>query len=446
VRDLYIAMIYAAVFILGFGAPFVFSLGYVWVDMFTPQDVSWYLSNVPVALIMGGAAFASYFLFDRESPPRLSAITLLTLAMAGWVTLTTTWAVAPDAAWTKWDWAFKTVAFSAFMPYVFRTRVQIEAFLQIYMFSAFIYIFPSGIKTVISGGGYGMQFGVVGGNSGLAEGSTLAGLSINLVPLLIYTSKYSVIIKSGLRWIVYLSYALLCLVAAVGTFARTGIIGFAVLSASFWIQTRRKVLVGVMLLLAAASAAYFVSDKWTERMSTIETFQKENSALGRILVWQWTIDFVREHPEGGGFSVYVTDRIELPSSDPEKPGTVVIGKAFHSIWFEVLGEHGFPGIAIFLGLILCSLLALRRTIVLTRGVAELEWCHDLAKALVTSLLVMCACGSFIGVAFQPYIWYLFATANCLRQYVHRVQQVRPAERSMAQPLPLSVSTRGTGSR
>jgi len=112
----------------------------------------------------------------------------------------------------------------------------------------------------------------------------------------------------------------------------------------------------------------------------------------------------------------------------------------------VLGEHGFPGIAIFLGTILCSLLVLRRTIMLTRGVAELEWCYDLAKALITSLLVMLACGTFQGIAFQPYIWYLFAAANCLRQYVRRVQQVRPAERSMAQPLPLSVSTRGTGSR
>jgi len=55
-------MIYAAVLVLGFGAPFVFSLGYIWVDMFTPQNVSYYLSSIPVALIMGGAAFASYFL------------------------------------------------------------------------------------------------------------------------------------------------------------------------------------------------------------------------------------------------------------------------------------------------------------------------------------------------------------------------------------------------
>jgi probable O-glycosylation ligase (exosortase A-associated) len=439
-------MIYAAVLVLGFGAPFVFSLGYIWVDMFTPQNVSYYLSSIPVALIMGGAAFASYFLFDRKSPPGLSAITLLTLAMAAWVTLTATWAVAPDAAWTTWDWAFKTIVFSAFIPYVFRTRVQIEAFLQVYMFSAFIYIAPAGIKTALGGGGYGLQQSVVGGNSGLAESSTLAGVAINFIPLMLVFLNHSVIIRLSARKIGYIGYIILCSLAAVGTFSRTGLICFTILAASFWIQTRRKVLVAVVLLITALAGFYLVSDKWTERMATIQTFQQENSALGRILVWQWTIDFVKEHPLGGGFSAYVTDRIELPSANPDLPGVVIFGKAYHSIWFEVLGEHGFPGIAIFLGTILCSLLVLRRTIMLTRGVAELEWCYDLAKALITSLLVMLACGTFQGIAFQPYIWYLFAAANCLRQYVRRVQQVRPAERSMAQPLPLSVSTRGTGSR
>jgi len=53
---------------------------------------------------MAIATFAGYLLFDRQAPPRLTLITLLTLCMAAWVTLSLTWSVVPDDAYTKWNW------------------------------------------------------------------------------------------------------------------------------------------------------------------------------------------------------------------------------------------------------------------------------------------------------------------------------------------------------
>ena len=47
-------LIYVSFLGLGMAAPFVFTLGYVWVDTFRPQDVTWYILNqMPVAMIMG---------------------------------------------------------------------------------------------------------------------------------------------------------------------------------------------------------------------------------------------------------------------------------------------------------------------------------------------------------------------------------------------------------
>src|SRR5215510_12585774 len=112
-----------AMFGIGLQAPFLFTLGYVWVDIFRPQDIVWSLpSNLPVALVMGGAAIGSYFLFDRQSPPRVTAITVVTVVFALWVTATTFQSIAPRPAWWKWDWAFKAMMFSVFIPYVIRSR------------------------------------------------------------------------------------------------------------------------------------------------------------------------------------------------------------------------------------------------------------------------------------------------------------------------------------
>ena len=74
------------------------TLGYVWVDTFTPQNVAYIVLNqMPVAMIMGVVALGSYLLFDRRSPPPLSAETMLMIAMTIWVNLTMVWAVAPTA-------------------------------------------------------------------------------------------------------------------------------------------------------------------------------------------------------------------------------------------------------------------------------------------------------------------------------------------------------------
>ena len=171
---------------LGFSAPFVATLGYVWVDTFRPQEVAYILLNqLPVALIMGVVALGSYFLLDRARRPGCRMETGLQAAMAIWVTLTLFWAEVPEAAWDKWDWAFKTLLFATFVPFVIRSRVQIEAFAQIYVLSLAANFVPFGVKTLISGGGYGMNLGLQQGNSGLAEGGLLSTVCLMAVPLAI---------------------------------------------------------------------------------------------------------------------------------------------------------------------------------------------------------------------------------------------------------------------
>jgi probable O-glycosylation ligase (exosortase A-associated) len=427
-RSLYISLIYGVFLFGGFVAPFTMGLGYVWVDTFTPQNVAYSIVNeIPVSAVMAVAAILAYLLLDRKSPPALNLVTLLVIVMAGWVTFTTfNDPVRPVDAFGKWNWAIKTIVFSAFMPAMFRSRVQIEAFLQIYIFSLSGQFLPFAGKTILTGGKYGASLGLVEGNGGLAEGSHLATVCLLVIPILFHLRRYTVILP---RWrIIKLGYAGLafaCLAACVGTFERTALVGVAVVLAGFILRSRRRILYSAIIAgIIVAGSGYVATSKneWVDRMKTIGTYTQDNSAFGRILVWEWTLDFVKTHPYGGGFNSYLVDEIKLPGT-PEHPEPIIDkGRAFHSIYFEVLGEHGWVGLGIFLSLFVASFLTLRSAAIRAKRLAGMQWCHDLARMLQISIVVPMVCGAFIGIAFQAEFYYLFALAVMLRQ------QVRVAER------------------
>ncbi len=418
-----IILAYVGFLTVGTMSPFVLSLGYVWVDLFSPQYLGWSpLSYLPVAFIMGAAAAAAYVLLDRRAPPRLSLATMLFLALGLWITATTSWAALPDASWAKWDVSFKALMFAAFIPFVIRSRVQIEAFLHVYVFSISAHILPWAVKTVITGGGYGQALGLVGSNAlALSESSTVAMVGIMLLPLLLTLRRHSLLLPRGrVRDFVYLATAFGGLFASIGTFARTAIVGLGVLGVAMFLRSKRKA--GFLLASAVVAAGLFAvtSDKWTARISTIEDYSSENSAQVRILIWRWTLGYVAQHPFGGGFRVWLTSHIVIDSSSPNVPATEQTGRAFHNIFFAVLGEHGYPGLFLY-GLLIVALFAsLSRVIKLTALQPAHEWAHDLAKALQITIAVLLACGNFIDISFEPLVWYLFTMVVCLREYVRRV--------------------------
>jgi probable O-glycosylation ligase (exosortase A-associated) len=418
IRSLFLALVYVSFLCLGLAAPFVFTLGYAWVDTFRPQSVAYIILNqFPVALVMGIAALLGYFFMDRRSPPRLSLPLVLMLLMGFWVTATMVWAESPDQAWIKWDWAFKTMMFSAFIPLVIRSRVQIEAFAQTYVFSLAANFIPFGAKVLISGGGYGRNLGLIGGNSNLAEGGFLSTVCLMAIPLALHLGRHTQLLpRSRLIQLCYLGLAGFALVTALGTYERSALVGMVVLGAYMLMRSRNKLLFALCLAVIGVVVLHFMSKSWTSRIDTVNQPLTEDSALTRLLVWKWTFLYVLQHPFGGGFNLYVIDRIEFAD------GLVVFGRAAHSIYFEVLGEEGWIGLALYLGLAGWAFLTLRKLARRTRKVAHLAWCADMSDALQSGLAVFMTAGAFVGIAFQPAFWYFIAMSISLREYVRRIEQ------------------------
>ena len=81
----------------------------------------------------------------------------LILILLAYVTWTTVYADIPVEAWTKWDWVWKALLFAIFLPLTLRTKLRVEAALLFLTLSAAAIIIVGGIKTMLSGGGYGVS-------------------------------------------------------------------------------------------------------------------------------------------------------------------------------------------------------------------------------------------------------------------------------------------------
>jgi putative inorganic carbon (HCO3(-)) transporter len=437
-RSLWLVALYLSFLGLGVATPFVMTLGYVWVDLFRPQDVTFFILNeLPVAMIMGAGAVLSYIALDRRSPPPLMLQSVLQVLMAIWMTATLLWAEVPVQAMEKWDWAFKSMVFAAFVPLVIRSRVQIEAFAQTFVFSMAANYVPFGLKVLISGGGYGQNLGLLSGNSGLAEGASLAAISLMAVPMALFLGRHGQLIpRLPLMPLAYGAVAALAVVTALGTYERTGLVCIVVMAVHMFLRSRRKFLFGAVagvVLMVAATAAV---GTWSARMSTIGQFQTENSALIRLLVWKWTFDFSLSHPLGGSFNSYIVNTIVAPPDESNPGGMITFGRAFHSIYFEVLGELGWPGEFMFLLTAVSSLVSLFRLSRKCRKNPNLVWAADMSDAIQTSMLIFLSGGAFVGIAFQPMYWYFVSMGICLRANVWRAERIAagdvPARRGFAQ--------------
>lgn len=405
-RDILLLGVILLLLIWGFRTPFLFVLAYVWASIFTPQKVAYsVVSSIPISLIFGALAFGAFFILKKADHIRWRPQSIISGLLVVWMTVTLLWAVAPEGAYFKWDWAIKSIAFTVIIPHFIRERKDFEAFVWTILVAGMAHCIPFGVKVLLSGGGYGRSLGLVAGNTGYGEGSTLAMFSVSLIPMAVYLYFHQTLLpQRRLVQGMLGAFVVFLLMTAIGTYARTALVCLAVLSVCFVYYGKRRVLSITIVLVLAAIAYQFIDVNWLDRMSSIND-DSEASAMGRVAVWMWVLEYVAAHPWGGSFDMYRINSYAMTLPD----GSVlqVEGKAFHSIYFEMLGEGGVPGFLMYAALIGLTLFAFMRHGKVLATTGE-HWLGDAGRYLLIATLVFLAGGAFIGVAFQSYFYYLAA--------------------------------------
>jgi O-antigen ligase len=164
-------------------------------------------------------------------------------------------------------------------------------------------------------------------------------------------------------------------------------------------------------------------------------------------VWAWTWDYAKKHPLGGGFDAYRQNQLQVHTvKDAEGRTEQQVdwriayekSRAYHSSYFEMLGEQGFPGLFLFLlihaiGLVRMEIVRRRHR----REEGERAWISPLATSLQGAQIIYLVGSLFVGIAFQPFVWMLIAVQIGFDSYVAR-RYPRIVKRGFAQPPAVAV--------
>jgi hypothetical protein len=269
-------------------------------------------------------------------------------------------------------------------------------------------------------------------NSGLFESSTISTVAITIIPLVLWLARYGTIFPSDWRVKAFAGALIFsCLLIPVGTAARTGVVCIAFLGVLMLRHTKRRVLYLALVGLAGLAVIPLLPQSFTSRTATISGYQSDESASTRLAIWAWTIDYASKNPLGGGFDAYRQNKLHVRTSSVTTDGNVEmaqsvviedVGRAYHSSYFEMLGEQGYPGLILFLlihGIGIFQMELLRRRY---KGHQELPWLAPLATALQSSHLVYLVGSIFVGIAFQPFVYMLIAVQIAFTSHVARLER------------------------
>ncbi|KFL45624.1 O-antigen polymerase [Sphingobium sp. ba1] len=431
-RDLFFLAFLGVFFLMGFRRPFLLVAVYAYIDIVSPQRLSYFLLNsIPISFIAFGAMVGAWLVMDDKKDCRFSARQGLMLVLLAWCGYTTMTADFPVEALTKWNWVWKAIIAGVFLPLVLRTRLRIEAMTVFMILCASTIIINGGMKTALSGGGYGVLNLMVDNNSGLYEGSIISCVAISLIPLILWLAKHGTIFPPDWKVKAFCyCLCLACLLMPIGTEARTGLVCIVILAGLMLMRSPRRFVYGPLMLLAALVSIPFLPASFTQRMQTIENHQGDESASTRVAVWMWTLDYVKDHPGGGGFDNYLQNsftyvaRSVVTDSGGSRLETRIVtdkGRAYHSAYFELLGEQGYFGFAVWA---LIHLICFIRTESIRRFYRKRDgpqeaWISPFALALQQGHIIYMIGSLFVGIAYQPFIFMMLALQIGLDTYLTR---------------------------
>jgi probable O-glycosylation ligase (exosortase A-associated) len=398
--------------------PFAGLLLWLWYAIMFPQDGAYGLTRtLPLNFLIAGVAAFSWLASRRERKlPAFSATFALVVIFLCWMTFNSFFATIPSWSWPYWDRVWKIYASGILAMILVTNAVRFQALMWIVVVSLSYWGVRGGIFTILGGG----QFRVFGPDSSeIADNNNFALVIVSMLPLLYYLRQHS---GSTIVRMVLLAGLGLDLLTVLGSYSRGAVVSLAVLAIAAWLRTRTKLIYPVAAAIVLIPAVYFMPPSFFERMNTISSYQEDGSFEGRVSAWHVAIDVaVQDFPFGAGFYAPQLPQIFhrfMPDVEPH---------AAHSIYFQVLGEHGFIGLGIYLLMIASAFLNLRSVIRKTTKLPELAWANDLARMMQLSMLAFCVGGALLSVAYYDLFTLNICLSAALQEYVRKALARTPGK-------------------
>ncbi|CAN5396170.1 putative O-glycosylation ligase, exosortase A system-associated [soil metagenome] len=361
---------------------------WTWLSVMNPHRLAYgFAQDAPLAAMAAAATVLSLFITKDKLRMPWGAPVILMILLLIWMSITTVFAIHTDESIEDLKRITKIFAMTLVAFAAIRERKHIELFIWVNVLSIGFFGLKGGLFTIASGGSQR----VWGPPGAFIEGNNEVGLALVMtIPLINYLRLVST--RAWMRTSL-LVLMLLCAVAVLGTQSRGAFLAISAMGLVMWFRSEKKLFAAVSILTIGIALTQFMPDSWGERMDTIGSYQEDGSAMGRINAWWNAFNLANDRFLGGGFQIYSPDIFAKYAPVPDDV------HAAHSIYFQMLGEHGWIGLGIFLliGWHGFSIAGKIRKEAIRQP--EAMWAYQMAGMVQVSMIGFAVGGAFLSLAY-----------------------------------------------
>lgn len=427
-RDLLVTLIVIASLPFIFKSPVNGALMWVWISVMNPHTQGWgFATSFPFAFTIAIITIISLMITRHARNLPITPVTAALIAFVLWMNLTMPFSLFVEGSLDQWKKVMKIMLMTFVCLMLIKNRKDIHRLIWVLVISIGYYGIKGGIFTLRNGGSHR----VWGPAGTFIEGNNEIALALVMtIPLMYYLQQNSENkwVRRGLA-----GAMLLCALAALGSYSRGAFLAIAAMLVCMWLKSDKKVTFGCLLTLAIPPLVMFMPEQWGIRMNTIGDYELDGSAQGRLNAWRMTYNLAKDRFFGGGFEIYNSSVFRIYAPNP------IDVHAAHSNYFQVMGEHGFVGLGLYLILGMLSWRCAAWIVRNARPHESLRWAAGLATMVQTSLIGFFVGGAFLSLAYFDVPYYLMIALVATRIMVE--------QSLLAKPLPgMSTANLPTGKR
>lgn len=201
---------------------------------------------------------------------------------------------------------------------------------------------------------------------------------------------------------------------ALSTYSRGGFLSIGAIGVLWFWRSPHKPRTLVAVAMASMLVLPVLPQEFWDRMSTIAAPSEERDAsqASRLHFWQVAVAMANDRPLlGVGHSAYPRSYNAYDWTE----GQHLTNRAVHSAWFGVLAETGYPGLLLFVAIILLSLRACRRVRLAAKRGDIPGPLGPYAVAFEASLVAFVVGGSFVSFHYSEMLWHYVALTVALER-------------------------------
>lgn len=404
-RSIFIVLILAVGWGFALQGPLYAAGLYLWIAYFRPETWAW--SSVFATLNLSYIAGA--YLVIRVALSGAFRITFGgSLLIAFLLQSLVASALGPQAAYSmsQWEEFAKTIIVSVILTSVIRDAKDLRVILIVISLSLGFEATKQGWGGLIlhPGGRNDNSIPFLGDNNLVAVGMLM------LLPIV------GALAETSTGWVkrVFQFMSIGVLYRAVSTYSRGAFITVGAVGVMwFWRSPHKFKTIAAVVLTTALVLPVLPQEFW-DRMSTITapSDERDESSAGRLYFWKVAVAMANDHPlTGVGNSAYsrVYNRYDWTN------GSYGASRAVHSAWFGVLAELGYPGLLLFIAILVTSLRSCRRVRLAARRGEVSAVLGSYAVGVETALVAFIVGGSFVSFHYCEMLWHFFALSTALDQ-------------------------------